>query len=119
MCYFFELVPISFIDPYVKLSLYCDGVRLDKANTRVKRKTLNPVYNEKFNFNLSADQISMTTVILKVANHFDISSNGGNLGTTLLGFNSQGSGQEQWNSMISSPSRHIEKWHKLRRDIQT
>lgn len=106
-------------DPYVKLSLFCDGIRLDKANTRVKRKTLNPVYNEKFNFNVSADQISMTTVVLKITNHFDVTSGGGNLGTILLGFNSQGSGQEQWNSMIASPSRHIEKWHKLRRDIQT
>ena len=110
---------LLFADPYVKLSLFCDGIRLDKANTRVKRKTLNPVYNEKFNFNVSADQISMTTVVLKIANHFDVTSGGANLGTILLGFNSQGSGQEQWNSMIASPSRHIEKWHKLRRDIQT
>lgn len=106
-------------DPYVKLSLYCDGVRLSKANTRVKRKTLNPVFNEKFNFNVNSDQISLTTVVLKVVNHYDVNfgtGGSGGMGQVVLGYNSQGSGQEQWNSMLESPSRHIEKWHKIYRD---
>lgn len=105
------------IDPYVKLALYCDGVRLSKANTRVKRRSLNPVYNEKFNFNISADQISLTTVMLKIVNHSEINTGGGSLGTAILGFDSFGSGQEQWKSMIESPSRHVEKWHKLYKDV--
>ncbi|XP_068693577.1 synaptotagmin-4-like isoform X1 [Montipora foliosa] len=104
-------------DPYVKLALYCDGVRMSKANTRVKRRSLNPVYNEKFNFNVSADQISMTTVVLKIVNHSEINVGGGSLGSVILGYDSLGSGQEQWKSMIESPSRHIEKWHKLHKDI--
>ncbi|XP_058951631.2 synaptotagmin-4 isoform X2 [Pocillopora verrucosa] len=104
-------------DPYVKLALYCDGVRLSKANTRVKRRSLNPVYNEKFNFNISADQISLTTVMLKIVNHSEINTGGGSLGTAILGFDSFGSGQEQWKSMIESPSRHVEKWHKLYKDV--
>lgn len=108
-------IPLS-TDPYVKLALYCDGVRLSKANTRVKRRSLNPVYNEKFNFNISADQISLTTVVLKIVNHSEINVGGGGLGTVILGFDSFGSGQEQWKSMIESPSRHIEKWHKLYKD---
>jgi len=104
-------------DPYVKLALYCDGERISKANTRVKRRSLNPVYNEKFNFNVSADQITLTTVVLKIVNHSEINVGGGVLGTVILGFDSFGSGQEQWKSMIESPSRHIEKWHKLQKDV--
>lgn len=110
-------IPFSSADPYVKLALYCDGVRLSKANTRVKRRSLNPVFNEKFNFNVSADQISLTTVVLKIVNHSEINVGGGGLGTVILGFDSFGSGQEQWKSMIESPSRHIEKWHKLHKDL--
>lgn len=104
------------VDPYVKIALYCDGIRLSKANTRVKRRSTNPVYNEKFNFNVSADKISVTTVVLKVVNHYHVDSSAGNLGAVVLGFDSFGPGQEQWNSMIESPSRHTEKWHELCRD---
>lgn len=114
----FDIVSLGLSsDPYVKLALYCDGVRMSKANTRVKRRSLNPVYNEKFNFNVSADQISLTTVVLKIVNHSEINVGGGGLGTIILGFDSFGSGQEQWKSMIESPSRHIEKWHKLHKDV--
>ncbi|XP_048583829.1 synaptotagmin-1 isoform X2 [Nematostella vectensis] len=104
-------VAVERTDPYIKLSLYCDGVRLSKANTRVKRRTLNPIYNEKFNFNVTADQISHTTVALRVANHRE--AHAPSLGLVLLGYNSRGSGQEQWHGMLESPSRHIEKWHKI------
>lgn len=75
------------------------------------------MYNEKFNFNVSADQITLTTVVLKIVNHSEINVGGGVLGTVILGFDSLGSGQEQWKSMIESPSRHIEKWHKLQKDV--
>ena len=103
-------------DPYVKIALYCEGVRLSKANTRVKRRSTNPVYNEKFNFNVSAEEISLTTVVLKIANHCQAASGAASLGMLVLGFDSFGSGQEHWNSMLESPSRHTEKWHKLHAD---
>ncbi|XP_031564509.1 synaptotagmin-1-like isoform X2 [Actinia tenebrosa] len=110
-------VALDRTDPYIKISLFCDGIRISKANTRVKRKTLNPIYNEKFNFNVTSDQISLTTVVLKVVNHYDVThGGGGGLGQVILGYNSQGSGQEHWNAMVESPGRHVEKWHKVYKD---
>ncbi|KAG7230191.1 hypothetical protein INR49_012384, partial [Caranx melampygus] len=43
-------VPLTVIDPYVKVSLMCDGRRLKKRKTSTKRNTLNPVYNEAIVF---------------------------------------------------------------------
>ena len=41
-----------FVDPYVKVYFICDGCKSDKKKTQVKRRTLNPVYNETFHFTL-------------------------------------------------------------------
>ncbi|MEE6499142.1 hypothetical protein FKM82_003341, partial [Ascaphus truei] len=54
-------------DPYVKVSLMCDGRRLKKRKTSTKRNTLNPVYNEAIVFDVppeSIDQISLLIAVM-------------------------------------------------------
>lgn len=61
------LTPFLFSDPYVKVSLMCDGRRLKKRKTSTKRNTLNPVYNEAIVFDVppeSIDQISLLIAVM-------------------------------------------------------
>ena len=41
-----------FSDPYVKIYLLFNGQRIAKKKTHVKKRTLNPVFNESFVFEL-------------------------------------------------------------------
>jgi len=59
-------------DPYVKLYLQFDGQRLVKKKTHVKKRTLNPVFNESFVFDLppaaaqatNLDKLSLQVLLL-------------------------------------------------------
>lgn len=44
-----------FPDPYVKLYLLHNGQRIAKKKTHVKKRTLNPVFNESFVFDLPSN----------------------------------------------------------------
>lgn len=55
------------VDPYVKVSLMCEGRRLKKRKTSTKRNTLNPVYNEAIVFDVppeNIDQINLSIAVM-------------------------------------------------------
>lgn len=54
-------------DPYVKVSLICDGRRLKKRKTTTKKNTLNPVYNEAIIFDIppeNVEQVSLSIIVM-------------------------------------------------------
>lgn len=58
---------VCYSDPYVKVSLMCEGRRLKKRKTTTKKNTLNPVYNEAIIFDIppeNVDQVSLSITVM-------------------------------------------------------
>lgn len=56
-------------DPYVKASLICDGRRLKKRKTSIKKNTLNPTYNEALVFDIPNENIESVSLIIAVMDY--------------------------------------------------
>lgn len=61
--------PFSASDPYVKASLVCDGRRLKKRKTSIKKNTLNPTYNEALVFDIPNENIENVSIIIAVMDY--------------------------------------------------
>jgi Ca2+-dependent lipid-binding protein len=53
----------------VKVYLLCEGKRIKKKKTTVKKATLNPVYNEALVFDVPAENIEDVSLIVKVIDY--------------------------------------------------
>lgn len=66
-CFNFNEATSLLTDPYVKVSLMCEGRRLKKRKTTTKKNTLNPVYNEAIIFDIppeNVDQVSLCIAVM-------------------------------------------------------
>lgn len=60
---------LSFSDPYVKVSLLCDGRRLKKKKTTIKKNTLNPTYNEAIIFDIPPENMDQVSLLISVMDY--------------------------------------------------
>ncbi|XP_051933406.1 synaptotagmin-like protein 2 isoform X5 [Hippocampus zosterae] len=56
-------------DPYVKSYLVPDKIHLGKKKTSVKKKTLNPTFNEILRYHVSSEYLRTQTLVLSVWHH--------------------------------------------------
>lgn len=56
-------------DPYVKIYLLCNGQRIAKKKTHVKKRTLSPVFNESFAFDIPTNEVSIDLLFLRQQQH--------------------------------------------------
>lgn len=61
-----EIVCFVFSDPYVKIYLTYKGQRIAKKKTHVKKRTLNPVFNESFVFDIPNGTDELDNVSLEI-----------------------------------------------------
>lgn len=85
-------------DPYVKVYLLPDKKK--KYETKVHRKTLNPVFNETFNFKIPYSEISMKTLVFAIFD-FDRFSKHDQIGEVKIPLNTLDLAQtiEEWKDL--------------------
>uniref|UniRef100_UPI00358F3626 synaptotagmin-4-like n=1 Tax=Myxine glutinosa TaxID=7769 RepID=UPI00358F3626 len=94
-------------DPYVKINIYCGKHRVAKKKTHVKRRTLNPVFNESYAVELPAEGFSDVSVEFLVVD-FDRTTKDEVIGRLVLGTDC-----EHWRELCQHPRRQVAKWHPL------
>jgi len=100
-------------DPYVKVALMSNGKRLKKKKTSVKKCTLNPYYNESFQFEVPFEQINKVSVVVTVID-YDRIGTCDPIGKVEVGPNCQSAELRHWMDMLASPRRPIAQWHSLK-----
>ncbi|KAM8927274.1 synaptotagmin-3 isoform 2-T2 [Pelodytes ibericus] len=102
----------GFSDPYVKASLICEGRRLKKRKTSIKKNTLNPTYNEALVFDIpneNMDHVSLTIAVMD----YDCIGHNEVIGMCRVGSDADMPGREHWSEMLANPRKPIEHWHQL------
>ncbi|XP_039987903.1 synaptotagmin VIII [Xiphias gladius] len=99
-------------DPYVKVQLALDKRKWKKRKTSIKKKTLNPYYNESFTFDVSFEQIQRVNLVVSVWDH-DAMTRNDTLGKIFLGCDATGNQLRHWADMLSNPRRPVAQWHGL------
>uniref|UniRef100_A0A670HQV9 Synaptotagmin 9 n=1 Tax=Podarcis muralis TaxID=64176 RepID=A0A670HQV9_PODMU len=104
-------------DPYVKVSLMCEGRRLKKRKTSTKRNTLNPVYNEAIVFDVPPENIDQINLFIAVMDYDRVGHNEV-IGVCQVGNDAESLGRDHWNEMLSYPRKPIAHWHLLAEILQ-
>ncbi|XP_037095570.1 synaptotagmin-6 [Syngnathus acus] len=102
----------GYSDPYVKVSLICDGRRLKKKKTSIKKNTLNPTYNEAIIFDIPPDSMDHVSLHISVMD-YDLVGHNEVIGVMRVGCNAEGLGRDHWNEMLAYPRKPIAHWHPL------
>lgn len=101
-------------DPYVKIYLLYNEQRIAKKKTHIKKRTVNPVFNESFVFevpyNEGLDNLSLEFLVLD----WDRVTKNEVVGRLQLGPRGSPAAQQHWREVRNSPRRQIAEWHKLR-----
>ncbi|XP_053283763.1 synaptotagmin VIII isoform X1 [Pleuronectes platessa] len=104
--------PGGFSDPYVKVQLALDKRKWKKKKTSVRKKTLNPYYNESFTFDVAFEQIKRVNLVISLWDHDAVSRNDA-MGKIFLGCDATGNQLRHWADMLSNPRRPVAQWHSL------
>ncbi|CAL8360424.1 unnamed protein product [Lota lota] len=99
-------------DPYVKIQLALDKRKWKKKKTSIKKKTLNPYFNESFTFDVPFDHIQRVHLVISVWDHDAVTRNDA-MGKIFLGSDATGNQLLHWADMLSNPRRPVGQWHTL------
>ncbi|XP_013406961.1 double C2-like domain-containing protein beta isoform X2 [Lingula anatina] len=114
-----QLAPMDsngFSDPYVKVYLKPDKEKKSKQKTTVKKKTLNPEYNEEFLYEIPKHELAQKTLELTVWDK-DIGRHSDYIGGVQLGITAKGTRLKHWFETLKYPDKKHEYWHILSADV--
>ncbi|XP_071965067.1 synaptotagmin-4-like [Antedon mediterranea] len=99
-------------DPYVKMYLMYGTQRLAKKKTRLKKRTLNPVFNESFMFDVPIDGLENIHLEFHVLDHDRVTKNE-IIGRLNIGKNANELEAKHWDDIVQNPRRQFAEWHAL------
>ncbi|XP_072106153.1 double C2-like domain-containing protein alpha [Mobula birostris] len=104
--------PHGLSDPYVKAYLRPDGGKSSKHKTGVRKRTLNPEFNEDFLFTLDPTALHSCSLQVTVWDHH-LGRPNHLIGGVTLGTESRGQPGRHWLECLQKAGQRIERWHKL------
>ncbi|XP_022235798.1 synaptotagmin-7-like [Limulus polyphemus] len=100
-------------DPYVKVWLHRGDKRVEKKKTKIHNRTLNPVFNETFQFIVPWEHIRETYLSVTVMD-FDTIGRNEHIGKVILSSRSGPTESKHWCDMLAKARTAISQWHRLK-----
>ncbi|XP_030046186.1 double C2-like domain-containing protein beta [Microcaecilia unicolor] len=102
----------GYSDPFVKIYLRPDMGKKSKYKTTVRKKTLNPEFNEEFFYEIQQDELAKKTLDVSVWD-YDLGMSNDFIGGVQLGINSKGEELRHWFQCLKNADQRVEYWHAL------
>uniref|UniRef100_A0A8C1EDU8 Rabphilin 3A homolog (mouse), b n=1 Tax=Cyprinus carpio carpio TaxID=630221 RepID=A0A8C1EDU8_CYPCA len=102
----------GYSDPFVKICLKPDMGKKAKNKTQIKKKTLNPEFNEEFSYEIKHAELAKKTLDISVWD-YDIGKCNDYIGGCQLGITAKGERLKHWYECLKNKDKKIERWHTL------
>ncbi|KAL6096480.1 rph3a [Pungitius sinensis] len=105
----------GYSDPFVKICLKPDMGKKAKNKTQIKKKTLNPEFNEEFGYEIKHGELAKKTLDISVWD-YDLGKSNDFIGGCQLGIQAKGECLKHWYECLKNKDKKIERWHVLLND---
>ncbi|KAF3820683.1 hypothetical protein GH733_005228 [Mirounga leonina] len=105
----------GYSDPFVKLWLKPDMGKKAKHKTQIKKKTLNPEFNEEFFYDIKHGDLAKKSLDISVWD-YDIGKSNDYIGGCQLGISAKGERLKHWYECLKNKDKKIERWHQLQNE---
>ncbi|XP_047141601.1 synaptotagmin-like protein 4 isoform X2 [Hydra vulgaris] len=105
----------GYSDPFVKCYLLPDPQKHTKQKTAIKKKTLNPEFNEEFTYKIAHHELAKRTLHITVWDH-DVGRTNDFIGGITLGIQSTPEALKHWFETLKTADKKVIKWHTLSED---
>ncbi|XP_020833733.1 rabphilin-3A isoform X1 [Phascolarctos cinereus] len=105
----------GYSDPFVKLWLKPDMGKKAKHKTQIKKKTLNPEFNEEFFYDIKHSDLAKKSLDISVWD-YDIGKSNDYIGGCQLGITAKGERLKHWYECLKNKDKKIERWHNLQNE---
>ncbi|KAF5928728.1 hypothetical protein HPG69_016729 [Diceros bicornis minor] len=102
----------GYSDPFVRLFLHPNVGKKSKYKTSVRKKTLNPEFNEEFFYAGPREELAQKTLLVTVWD-YDLATADDFIGGVQLSGRVSGECQQHWRECLSHSDRRLELWHPL------
>uniref|UniRef100_A0A8C6TC27 Rabphilin 3A homolog (mouse), b n=1 Tax=Neogobius melanostomus TaxID=47308 RepID=A0A8C6TC27_9GOBI len=105
----------GYSDPFVKVCLKPDMGKKAKNKTQIKKKSLNPEFNEEFYYDIKHGELAKKILDISVWD-YDMGKSNDFIGGCQLGIQAKGECLKHWYECLKNKDKKFERWHVLTND---